>query len=116
MAVQHIEIHQIAKNESTLPLTGCYRQFFHAVGVAFCRYVLADAAAIVDVMNLADSENSNFSFHEDVHQHRLRRVDDVIVTPCGPHKISLCYCEWPCDHAPDDLTPNISISLAVVLS
>src|SRR6266403_3162423 len=66
MAVQHIEIHQIAEDESTLPLTGCRCQFLHTVGVAFCSYVLADAAAIVNVMNLADSENAYLSFREDV--------------------------------------------------
>src|SRR2546429_9871231 len=74
MAVQHIEIHQIAENQPALAFADGRRQFFHAVGVAFCRYVLADTAAIVNVMNLADSKNAHLPFREDVHQHRFRRV------------------------------------------
>src|SRR5207249_908476 len=105
MAVQHIEIHKIAEDESALPLTDGHRQFVHAVGVTFRGHVLFHSPAIVNVMNFTDSENAHLSLRENVHQHRLRRIHGIIVPPRSPHKISRRSDERPRDHAPHTMRP-----------
>src|SRR6266851_1528061 len=105
VAIQHVEIHQIAKNESALAFAnrGCH--FLHAVGVAVRRDVLFDSAAIVNVMNLANSENANFALRENIHQHRLRRIHGIIVPPRGPHEVSRRSRKRPRDHASHAVRP-----------
>src|SRR6266404_7918548 len=87
MAIKHVEIHQVAENQSALALTNGGRHFLHAVGVAFRCDVFFHPAAVVNVMNLAHSENANLSFREHIHQHRPRWVDGVVVAPRGPYEI-----------------------------
>src|SRR5260370_15970567 len=105
VAVQHVEIHQVAKNESALAFAnrGCH--FLHAVGVDVRRYALFDAAAIVNVMTLATSENANFALRENIHQHRLRRIHGIIVPPRGPHEVSGLPRKRARDHASHPMRP-----------
>src|SRR6266478_1079466 len=105
VAVQHVEIHQVAKNESALAFADRRRQFFHAVGVALCRHVFFDSAAVVNVMNLANSENANFTLRENIHQHRLRRIYRIIMPPRRPNIMSGHSREWPRDHPSHAVRP-----------
>src|SRR6266550_3894670 len=105
VAVQHVEIHQVAKNEPAFALADCYRQFFHAVGVALRGHVFFDSAAVVNVMNLADTKHANFTLRENIHQHRLRRVHRIIMPPRRPNIVSRHSREGPRDHASHAVRP-----------
>src|SRR5260370_9145814 len=105
VAIEHVEIHQVAKNESALALTDCRRQFLHAVRVTLCGDVFFHSAAIVNVMNLANSENTHFLFRKNVHQHRPRRINSIIVPPRGPHEVSRRSGKRPRDHASHAVRP-----------
>src|SRR5882762_3034735 len=105
VAVQHVEIHQVAKNESALAFADRRRQFFHAVGVALCRHVFFDSAAVVNVMNLANSENANFTLRENIHQHRLGRIHRIIMPPRRPNIMSGHSRKWPREHPSHAVRP-----------
>ena len=80
-------------------------KFLHTVGVAGCGDVVFHAAAIVDVVNFADAEDGHGALFEHVEQHRLRRLDGVVVPARRPHKISSRPGERPRDHAADSIRP-----------
>ena len=105
VAIQHVEIHQIAEDQPALALAHRCRQFLHSVGVVLGRDVLFDSATIVNVMNLANSENANFILRENIHQHRLRRIHGVIVPPRGPHEVSWHSRKRPRNHASHAMRP-----------
>ncbi len=88
MPVQHVEIHEIAENKPVLSLAhrGC--QFLHPVGIVFRCDVVLYAAPIVDVVNLADAKHRHRSLLQYIQQHRLRRIDGIIMPPWRAHKIA----------------------------
>src|SRR5579863_5131965 len=105
MAVEHVEINEIAEDQAAAALTKRGGEFFHTVGVAFGGDVVFHAAGVVDVVNLSDAENWYGALCKDVQQHRLRRIDGVIVAPRRSHKVSRRSREWPGNHATHAMRP-----------
>ncbi len=88
MAVEHVEVDQIGEDEAGGAAGDGVENFGHAVGIIFGGDVVADAAAVVDVVNFADAENGDAAFFEDVEEHGARRLDGVIVAAFGAAEIS----------------------------
>src|SRR6266705_1201027 len=105
VAIEHVEVRQICEDEPALPLADRGRQFFHPVGVVFRRDVFFDAAAIVYVMNLADSKHSHFAFRQDIREHWFRRVHRIVMPARSAHKVAWRSRERPRDHSPDAMRP-----------
>ena len=105
VAIQHVEIHEVAKNQPPFPLLRRRRQFLHAVGIALGGDVFLDAAPVINVMNLANSEDAHFALGKNIQEHGLRRIDGVIMPPRRPHKISGNSRERPGNDAPHAVRP-----------
>src|SRR5713101_8074323 len=50
MAEEHVEIHEVGKDQTGRTVTKRGAKFLHAVGVALCGEILCDSAAVVDVV------------------------------------------------------------------
>src|SRR5712664_1794863 len=73
MAEEHVEIHEVGKDQTGGTVTKRGAELLHAVGVALCGDVLFDSAAVVDVVNLSNTEHRNILIQENVKEHGLRR-------------------------------------------
>src|SRR5882762_6817720 len=100
MPIQHVEIHQVAEDQSVRPLVHRGRQFLHSVGVRNSRDVALHASPVINVVDLSDSENRHLLLRQHIHQHRFRRLYCIIMAPRRSHKMSRSSCEWPRDHPP----------------
>src|SRR3954447_16468764 len=100
MAIKHVEIHQIAKDQSTRALAKGSSELVHAVCIALCGDVIFYAATVVDVVNLADPEHRHAALLQYIEQHRLRRIHRVVVPPRSTHKVPSLACKRPCNDAP----------------
>ena len=88
MAVEHVKIHEVGEDQTARLLREGLSQLGHSVGVVSRGDVIFHAAAVIDVVNLADAEHGNFFLGQDIQQHRAWRLDRVIVTAFGAAKIS----------------------------
>jgi len=79
MAVEHVEVDEIAEDEAVGTFVKRGDEFVDAVGVGSGCDVVADAAAVVDVVDFADAEDGDALFGEDVEKHGFGRVDGVVV-------------------------------------
>src|SRR5579862_6861673 len=101
MAVEHVEVDEIGEDETGGAGGHRVENFGHAVGIIFGSDVVADAAAVVDVVNFADAEDGDAAFFEDVEEHGARRFDGVVVTAFGAAEISGLADERAGDYATD---------------
>src|SRR6266581_2903956 len=83
MADEHVEIHEVGKDETGGTVTKRGAEFLHAVGVAFCGDVLFDSAAVVDVVNLSNAKHRNVLIRENVEEHGLRRFHGIVMAVLG---------------------------------
>src|SRR2546426_3983104 len=83
MAEEHVEIHEVGKDQTGGTVTKRGAELVHAVGVAFCGDVLSDSAAVIDVVNLSNTEHRNVLIQENVEKHGLRRFDGVVMAGLG---------------------------------
>src|SRR5712692_5292000 len=88
MAEEHVEIHEVGKDETGGAVTERGAEFLHAVGVAFCGDILCDSAAVIDVVNLPNAEHRNILFQENVEEHGPRRFDGVVMAALGALEIT----------------------------
>src|SRR6266849_2349746 len=105
MAEEHVEIHEVGKDQTGGAFTERGAKFVHAVGVAFRGDVLFDSAAVIDVVNLSNAEHRNILFQEDVEEHRLRRFDGIVMAALGALEISGRAEKGPRNDAPDAVLP-----------
>lgn len=88
MAVEHVEINKIGEEETARLAPERLTEFGHAIGVVFCGDVVFDAAAVVDIVNLADAENADLGVGENVKEHGTRWFDSVIMAALSAPIIS----------------------------
>ena len=105
MAIQHVEIHEVAKNQSISAFVNRSRQFLHSIGIRFCGDVLLHSAAIINVVNLADAEDLHTFFGKHVHQHRSRRIDRVIMSSRSARETSRRSRKRPCNYPSHAMWP-----------
>src|SRR5580704_8053761 len=103
MPVQHVEVHEIAEDETPLSLTNRGCQFLHTVTVVLRGDVVLDATPVVDVVNLADAKHRHRPFPQYVHQHGLRWIDGIIMPPRRAYEVARLACERPGNHAPHSI-------------
>ena len=61
MAVQHVEINEVAEDQPVFPLFCGGGQFFHAIGVAFSGEVFVHAASVVNVVNFSNAQHAHLA-------------------------------------------------------
>src|SRR5882762_7644911 len=66
VSVQHIEVDEVAEDQATFSLLKRGDQLIHAINVAAGGDVIAHAATVVDVVNLADAENRHTPLFENI--------------------------------------------------
>src|ERR1700751_2226703 len=99
MAVEHVEINQICKNEPLRALGDRFGEFRHAIGIILCRNVIVHASPVVNVVDLADAEHRSAALGEKIEQHWLRRLDGIVMAPLRALKIAWLSCKRTRDHA-----------------
>src|SRR5713226_1945733 len=105
MAEEHVEIHEVGKDQTGGTVTKRGAEFLHAVGIALCGDVLFDSAAVVDVVNLSNAEHRNILFQENVEEHGLRRFDGIVMAALGAFEISRRAEKGPRNDASDAMRP-----------
>ena len=101
MAVEHVEVDEVGEDEAGGAVGEGVEDFGHAVGIIFGGDVVADAAAVVDVVNFSDAEDGDAAVFEDVEEHGARRLDGVVVAAFGAAEISGLAGEGASDDAAD---------------
>src|SRR5271156_3272561 len=99
MSVEHVKIHEVREDKPARLPRKRLGELGHSVGIVFRGDVIFHAAAVVNVVNLADAEDWHFFFRQNVQQHRAGRFHRVIVPPLGASKISGSAGERPGDDA-----------------
>ena len=105
MPVQHVEIHQIHKNQAAGPRLQRLPQFRHAIRIIFRRYVIIHAARIVNIVNLSDAEHRHLLFRQHVQQHGPRRFHRIVMPPLGSFVITARSAKRPRNHPPHPIRP-----------
>jgi len=104
--VEHVEIDEVAEDESVFALANGGSQFLNAIGVALGGDIVRDTAAIVDVVDFANAKHRDAALLENIQQHRFWRIDGVIVTPRSASKITGWASKRPRDHASTRCGPS----------
>src|SRR5713226_4330146 len=110
MAEEHVEIHEVGKDETGGTVTKRGAEFLHAVGVAFCGDVLLDSAPVIDVVNLSNTEHRNILFQENVEKHGLWRFDGIVMAALGALEVSGRAKKGPRNDASDAMPPIEQLS------
>jgi len=105
MAVEHVEVDEVAEDEAGWAFANRGSEFGHAIRVGTGGDVVGDAAAIVNIVNFADAKNGNVLFGEHIEQHGHGRVDGVIMAAWRAHEVAGRSGERAGDDAADAVRP-----------
>src|SRR5690348_17929485 len=101
MAIKHVEIHEIGEDEAFAALRKRLRKFGNAVGIVLSDDEIGNAAAVVDVVDFADTEDGHAALGENIEKHGARRLDGVVVATLSAAIISRRPREGASNHAAD---------------